>query len=408
MTSETNIGENPVVRSRPNYVNGLDLSDLAEKKIINSVGDLPEADDNGEIHLTDDRAYAFHDFIMSSDTLVLGDRTPILGTHGSMAGFIHTDGGTAIKATDDPVFLRNLYIHALGGTAFDFSADDTTEILVESVSLSDAAALGNMSDIGTVDGYRVPSFKGCNFEDFDSGFTFTGTSKKIFFSECPFRGVTADSVTVLEFDADCDTDIVDITDCYMKGLQSDTKVVDVAGTINEIFQYRGTTHNSGVTKDNILNGSVGTEAVGTRVSDCFPLGDSDVSGSVSLDSSTTVTDSGSSATEIGGTTTLRNAERTDSPNAGELRYIGKDDRTADVTAVVSVSGSNTEFQIAIALNGTVQSRTTAKGFLPNNSNAVTVTTGGNFDLTENDVLTATVENTGGNTDLTAEELNLYI
>lgn len=305
------------------------VSSINNIEYIDEASDLPDAE-NGERQLVDQTGYYFTDFVSDPASLRLGNNTPIIGAHGGLNGYIHTGGGDAIVGTDKGVFMRNVYIHAPGGTIFNVSGDVTTEVLIEMSAFSDAAGLGNIASLGTFDGFRVPSFKGCSFEDFNDGLTFTGTSDKIFFSESPFRGIDQSGVTILHFDANLDIDLVDITDCYVKGVQSDTVVVDVdpAATISDVFQYRGTTHDTSVTKSNILTGAAGQGEVGYRAESSYPLDDSGVHAEIYLDADTTYTISTADTYVVmddGSTSLGPETERFTNPSAGVLQYNGKKD-----------------------------------------------------------------------------------
>ncbi|MGK7294865.1 MAG: hypothetical protein ACNS61_03430 [Candidatus Wenzhouxiangella sp. M2_3B_020] len=380
-----------------------------QQTVVTSVEDLP-APTNGTHTLEANTAYVFNGFIASQYGLELGASTPLIGRHGSVDGFICTGGGPAITGTDAGFFARDLYIHAPAGTLFDISGTVDTEILVESCAFSDAAGIAPISNLGTVDGFRVPSFKGCNFEDFTSGLTFDGSPDKIFIRGCPFRNITTTGVTMLTFAGSLDVDIVDMPNNYIKGVQSDTEVVRVetGGSPNDIFQYRGTTHDSTVTPTNILNGEAATTAVGYRVADSYPLAESALTGDLDLTATTTVTGSGSAPAQIVGTTTLNNPERSTSPSNGVIEYTGKTARKTVVHANVSVSGANTEVSLYIGLNGSPIPRSEVKGFLPNNSSPVGIVSLAEIKVDTGDTLSAYLENTGGTKDLTAETMAVTV
>lgn len=141
-------------------------------RIVSQTSDLPFNSNTGEHELEDGTVYRFDGFVTSTSPIQLAPNSPLVGGHAGVDGFIHTGGGTAIKGTDSNVFMRNMYGHAPGGTLFDVSGNTTTETLIQSCSFSDAAGLGNMADLGMFAGFRVPTFKSCNFENFDSGLVF--------------------------------------------------------------------------------------------------------------------------------------------------------------------------------------------------------------------------------------------
>lgn len=373
---------------------------------IETANDLPEPQ-SGTITLKNE-VYFFHGFVTLTSNLDISNSPVFVGNHGGQDGIIYTGGGDCLIGTDGAFFARDLTFDVPGGTVFNISGDTTTEILAESCNFGDPAGLGNLASLGTIDGFRVPSFKGCNFEDFDSGLTFTGTSDKLFISECPLRGVTASNVDIITLDANCDTDIVDFTDSYVKGVQSDTNVinVDASATIADVFQYRGVTHDQTVTKSNILTGAASVENVGYRVDGSYPLENSAVIGELSLDSSTETTISTQDTyTGVSGATSLGNeTERASQSSNGVLQYDGKKDVKVHITASCTVEGaSNETYAIAIAKNGTVEPSSEVQiegtGNTPKFAGPSSIE-----DLTTGDTISLQVKNIDGTGNIT---FNLY-
>ena len=171
--------------------------------------DLPNA--SGGTHTLDAMtAYQFDGIISSQAGIELGPTTPLVGVHGSYSGFQHTGSGAAIISNGDPIFMDALVVHS-ADTIFDATADSSTEILITESAFFDFMGMGTISDLGTIDGYRVPSFKTCSFEDFDSGLTFTGTSDKLYIANTPIRNVQ-DGATAITFSSGDDTEHIDISE----------------------------------------------------------------------------------------------------------------------------------------------------------------------------------------------------
>lgn len=388
----------------------IDWSDIDTENVthVSTVTDLPTPQ-NGTITL-ENRVYQFNGFVAAPYTLDISNSPVFAGNHGSQDGYIHTGGTTALSGTNGGFFARDMYFGAPGATMFDLTADVSTEMLVESCAFSDAAGLGDIASLGTIDGFRVPSFKGCNFEDFADGVTFTGTSDKIFISESPLRGVDASGVTILEFDANINTDIVDITDSYVKGVQSDTVVVDVDpnATITDVFQYRGVTHDTSVTKSNILTGAASVQAVGYRVSDSYPLADSQVVGEMATTESVATTISAQDTyTSVANATALGNeSERVVKASDGVIEYVGQKETKAHITASCTVVGaSNETYAIAIAKNGTVEP--TSEVQIEGTGNTPKFAgPSGVEDLTTGDTISLQVKNLDGTGNITFEIYNL--
>jgi len=321
--------------------------------LVDEANDLP-APENGVHQLDGQTTYFFTNFVASPYSLD-PNGSPLIGYHGATSGFIHTGGQTAITSSSG-LFMRNVYVHAPFGQVFDIVADQSTEMLVESCVFSDAAGIGQILDLGTFDGMRVPTFKGCNFEDFAGGLTFTGSPDSVFVSNSPMRGVTASGVTILEFDAGLDVGIVDLPDNYVKDVQSDTEVVNVDpnATVREIFQYVKNTHDASVTQSNILTGAAGTDVVGYRVKNSFPIVDSVAIGNYSLDNDSTVSitsqatdkDDAAAYVTVPGTTTSEVSARFDMGN-NAATYRGKKDTQTELSANLTLDTKNGDL-IAVA------------------------------------------------------------
>lgn len=391
---------------------------VPNERVVRDNTDLPFNSANQRHELKDNTVYRLAGFITSPYPIKLGNQTPIIGGHGSNDGFIYTGGtSAAIRGTNNGLFLRNTYFHAPGATIFNIEGDVTTEVLVESCSFSDAAGLGNIASLGTIDGMRVPSFKGCNFEDFDDGILFTGNSTvpdKVFFTGCPFRRVSESNVTAMEFDSGILPEVVDITDCYIKDIQSDTEVVRVqsGATPTSIFQYRGNTHDSSVDPGQILNGEASVETVGYRVTDSAPLRDSTAIGEFNMVNETTTTISSQNTwVKVAGSGTMGNeTERMqETATNGQIEYLGRK-RT---NVLVNVSGSvsltaNETYSIAIAKNGTVEPTSISQQEGQGINKPISMITSGIEDLVTGDTLSVYVRNNDGTSDAIFNSYNFNI
>lgn len=392
------------------YVSGADFDRFNAATVIQSTDDLPEVE-NGRHQLEDGMTYWFDEIVVSQYGLELGQNNRFYGWHGSQSGFICTGGGPALYGDGVPFFADNFYAHAPGGTVFDLTADIDTEFLVNGCAFSDAAGLGNIASLGTIDGFRVPSFKECNFEDFDDGITFNGTCDKVFFAETPFRTVTSSNVTVLTFGSDFNCEIVDMTDNYVKDVQSDTQVIDVdpSATISEVFQYRGTTHDPSVTPDNILNGAASVSAIGYRVDGSYPLSDSTVVGELTLDGSFTIPiNSAGTYYQISGPTISGNEDERISSSSGQMTYEGKKAIKPRIQASLTLDAGNKEFRVAIAKNGVPQQTTEMWGIGRGSGSPISIQTSGIEKLETGDTVSVHIQNTGGTGDLTALAMNMNL
>jgi len=365
-------------------VDSLEAGRIQNVVQIDSAADLPPVK-NGRHQLEDATGYKFNGFVSSQHGLALGTRTPVLGAHGGLDGFICTGGGPAIYGRDAGVFMRNVSVHAPGGTVFDVKGDQTTEMLAESCSYSDATDFGSIATLGSFDGLRVPTFKGCNFGDFDGGLTFTGSPDKVFIEACPLRGVTKSNVTIFTFDSEFTCEIVDMPNNYVKDVQSDTQIIDVdpSATITEVFQYRGNTHDPTVQTSNILNGAAGAQEPGYRVKGSFRLTDSIATVTYSLDATSTTTiasqaadsEDGAAYEKIAGSTTTKLAGRFTTGD-NQATYKGKKDTNIELNASLAVggdaAGNGDIVAVAWFKNDSLVSGTSLRVDSPGRGNAVAV------------------------------------
>lgn len=379
-------------------------------EFIRDVHDLPSTNANGRHELEDNTAYYFADIVFSNHPLELGSNSPLIGMFGSISGFVNQAGGTAIYGNGAPYFQRDMLIDAPGGQMFDLTATNSEEMLVLDSSFADPINLGNVGNLGTIDGFRVPTFKGCNFEDFDAGLTFDGNPDKIFVSECPLRSVSASNVTIFTLSGTSSAQIVDFVGNYIKFVQSDTEVwrVESGGEPSEVFQYRGNTHDTSVTKSNILTGAnAGLDVEPFWVTQSYPLQASGVTGEMHDDNNVTpasVTISTTDTwTDVDIASVLGTDNRVVKESEGHMEYVGSKDFVANVATNVSFYGANGDiYRWGVGLNGNDPepqhtSIVEARGKNANISVPVNAVFG---NLTTNDVLHMKVKNESATNDLT--------
>lgn len=379
------------------------LNHINQVNVFDS-SDLP-APTNGT-HTLERKVYVFNGFITSPYSLDISNGPALLGRHPSQDGFIHTGGNAAITGTNGDYFQESLYIHAPGGTIYNLTGDQSTEMLVLDSGFSDAAGIGQIASLGTVDGYRVPTWKNCNFEDFADGITFDGSPDKIFITASPFRTVTTSGVDIFTLAGTSDVRIVDFVNNYVKDVQSDTVVwrVESGGEPAEVFQYRGTVHDTTFTKGNAIVGPNADPTVEPFwVTDAYPVRDSSVAGELSLDGTNTVSIASQDTWyEVNGATTTGNeSERVIQASNGTIQYVGKRDVNVQITVNTSFTGANGDtYEIAIAKNGTVEPASTIEVEAGGQNSPVNPSTSGIEDLDPQDTISIQVRNRDGTNDAT--------
>jgi hypothetical protein len=371
-------------------------------------GDLPDPV-SGLHPLEDGVTYRFRGLVSSAAGLELGQNTVLRGRFAAPDGFICTGGGPAITGAGVSCFASNLYLHAPGGQLLDVSGGATDEFLWSLVSVNDAAGISELSSLGTVEGFRVPTFLDCNFGGFQGGLTFEGAPDKVYLRGTPIRDVTASGVTCLTFASGFSADIVSVSGGYFKGVQSDTVAVDYQGALpDQIFQYLGTTHDASVTTSNILTGAVGVEVTGVRVADSFPLSDSRTTGALSLNAPATTTINTQGTYElVAGATTLRSAERITKASNAVVEVEGQ--RAVKLVARLdgSMTGGNGDlYEFALFSNGSKldESETVVQG--DGSQAPVTVALSAIRPFSNGDEISIRVRNNSDTSDLTFESFTL--
>lgn len=395
-----------------NRTSGATFSDLITGRInnieqISGQADLPEPT-NGTITLETATGYKPNGFVFVDTPFHLqdGQPAPFLGSSGGLDGFVYTGGGTMIQGSG-PLFMDDIYMHAPGGTLFGVAADSETEMYIKDTSFSDAVNQGDMASLGVIDGYRVQTFKGVNFENFQEGITLTGPTSKSFFEGCPIRNITSSGVTIIQTDTDYQGELLKVsTDCYIKNVQSDTEVVRVpaGGEPSNYFKYYNVDHPDGtVTKDNILNGEIGVDQTGTIVRNCYPLADSAVVGEMHNDNpSETVTISTADTWyDLTIPSTLDTAERLIKAADGKMEHTGTRDKRVQGALNLSFYGANGDvYQFAIAHNGHVHTPHTSSIEARGTQSNVTITVNSVEVLVNGDTLGLQVKNQDNANDLT--------
>lgn len=383
-------------------------------KYVSESSDLPPAEDG--VRTLDDsyNGYYFLDFVSDPATLN-SNGLPMVGFHGGAGGYIHTGGTVGFQTNNTPFMVDNFYGHAPGGQLFDLHADSTTRFYVTDTAFYDPNGMyGDIANLGVVDGYKVQSFKSVNFENFAQGLTLTGSPDKTFFDTCPFRNVSGAGATVVTGDANYDVDILKFIGDYVKDVQSDTTVVDLAdsGLPNNYFKYYNVDHDETFNKLQVFNG-FSKDDIGVIVRNSFPLANSTIAGDVTLDAPIEpLVGSGAGPTEVtSGTWTLTLKQKVSKPSPGVIQYDAKRDHDMKVEARITVSGSNTEFSVWIAKNGTIIDRSRVNDSTAATSKPRTVSYSVQVPEVTSDTpdqFTLFLENTGGTTDLNVDVASFKI
>lgn len=172
-------------------VNGLITSGLGDVTVIRSSGDLPPA--VGGEHVLPTGTVLLTDTInIGSNALRLSEGTLLRGFGGEGVVSSATGGVVRVTNVDSAVVMREFAIIATGGPCINLVGPADQQLNMFFVGMFGVAP---GTSIGTVSGFDVQGFKDCYFEAPD-GLTLTGTTNKLFISQCPFYGLASGNAAI--------------------------------------------------------------------------------------------------------------------------------------------------------------------------------------------------------------------
>ena len=390
----------------------VDVKSVNRTEQINSVEDLPPVE-NGFHQLEDMTEYHFNGFVTSENGIELGMNTPLKGFHGGSGGFIYTGGETALKADNQSVFLEDFLLSAPGGQAFDFVGGDN-DMLIDSITVADPMGMGDIEDLGVIEGFRVPVIELSNFEDFNVGLEYRGQSDKIFLFGSPFRNTSAEYAVRLH--ESVDSEFADISRCFFFNFDDP----DAPGVVVD-------------DPSSVQDGIVAQNAFDERISDpVLGFGRGDINWT--FDSNTGIQDSlvrggftirdsrdipveqeaadrfdEDAYTIIGGPVDPNDVlERTEVLNidGGALTYVGRFDVAIICNLVMTLSGTNDVFAIGIFRNGNLLNDSVQiQAVRPAASN---VTAQVQLDVNTQDEFEVGVANIDSTSDVTVRSVNFVV
>lgn len=309
-------------------------------EIIRSEDDLPG--EEGETHqLEDGVEYEFNGTVEIEGNIERGSGNQLKGSNWGRDIINYTGDGALFTGKSGEFFMRNLSVMAANGNVFDIEGTPTTEFLTQDCAILICDA------IGTITGFRTPSFTKFSFDNFDGGLTFLGEPDKIFMESSPIRNA-GENVTALTFDGDggLDLELIDINSGFFKDFHPTANAIEVTGSpVSDFAVVRGNLSDF-VLEDRLVG--VGRDTVRWNF-----LGNSDVRNSTAAanmtkDASTT-TDLGDSTdtyTKITGATSAQRAERFTHTSPNTLTYDGAKIREVELRASVTLDGVQNDFSVA--------------------------------------------------------------
>lgn len=252
-------------------------------QVVRSESDFPDPN-NGVITLDPETYYELNGLVTTSNTIEFSQNSFLAGKNWSNDGLVYTGTGDAItNGTNVNVNMRFMVITCPnGGTALNLSADTTTEMFLELMAISDVGS------IGTVDGFRVPTFNKVACEGYGDGVTFTGSSQKVFISQNVYRNPSSQTSSIL-FDGSINTEIVDLNGTYFKGHDSTSSnaiELEAGASINNFGIIRGNAFDADTSNQTV---GFDSSTVGWAFSANTPVPNSSVRAQISFTGNTTET-----------------------------------------------------------------------------------------------------------------------
>lgn len=362
--------------------------------VVRSVEDLPTVT-NGEHVLAENTYYEFNGNVVINSPLRISSGTALGGAHLSQDVIVYTGTAAAIKSTNVGFEIKYCTVIAPNGSLLDLTGGITDEFVAEWVGLY------NCLSIGTVTGFRVPTFKNCAAENFADGITFTGTSNKIFVDASPFRNAGENAVAIY-FDENCVTRAIDIGGNYFKEFQSGA----VAISIHE----NATIETFGIITRNVFD-TITTPLVGFgpasiewAFSDNVGIRDSRVAAQAYLTNpaTTVITTQDEYIPVVGGFTLVPVSERFSLNVNNELVYTGRENKLVTFNASFTINPDNNDrIGFRVGVNGTLLDRSAVvveqgagPGSSPRVGSVIAL-----FEVKEGDTVSLYVANLSGDGDI---------
>lgn len=361
--------------------------------VIQSVSDLSS-------YLTGDEYILPTGLVILNGTIDLGANAIRVSTGTVLRGFasatlLSTNTSGVVRATNigSAVILREFNVVCNTGPCF---------VLIGTISHQlNMFFVGSFGlKAGTITGFDVQSVKQC-FTSAANGFTFDGTTNKVFVSQSPFYGITGSAVTLA---SSLVASVADIVTSFFK--------FDSPGV--GITAESGYTVGEGIIRGSLIDGSavplsgLSPSDLNWKMTTNSGISDSRIVGGFFLNTSQeTVISAANTPVKVSGLTTGISLNQRFTSSNNRLTFTGKTPTVALVNANFAVaSGNNTNLTFYVAKNGSIISESTTP---------IRVSTGGDerfgassclTSLVENDYIEIWVENNDNTANLTCLSLNL--
>lgn len=363
---------------------------------VASASDLPSAS-GGEHTLPADTLVEISGTVdIGSNALRLSKGTVIVGrdiAHDAIQS--SADGVIRASSVDSDVILREFGIVATGGKAIDLTGTIEHQLNMFYVGFFGVSA-------GNITGFNVQAAKSCYVEA-ANGFTFDGTTAKLFVDGTPFFDTTGAAITLA---ATLDCRVADIRVSFFK---FDSPGIGVKAET-------GYTVDRGVYTGNLIDGTavpldgLSPADVNWKMNDNTGLRDSRTAGQLSLDAPATTTISAvDTPTKISGATSKAAlTERLDGSTVdNRLQYEGDAPALVGVQTSVNIEGgNNVTGALMIAKNGTVVNESKTQFKIGTGDAQASVAAFAVVELDTDDYVEAWIENQSGSANFTVNSMSL--
>lgn len=396
------------VRDVVEYKDVPPLSTKNNQVVFDDQSQLPPVS-GGTITLDQDTGYVVDGTVDISETIEFdGGGTGIYGQNWPTDQLNYTGSGTLFTTNGDTeVFLKQLVVLASTGTVYDVSGTNTDRFICQ-----DTAHV-MCDDLGTIDGFRVPGFKLCDFTNFTSGIRYTGNPEKIYITTTPFRQASGASGTdsAIYFDPNFQTEFIQIDNSFFKQFNnnSDALNFDPNATLDEFGIVKGCIFDDSV-QNFTLNFDETTVGWDFIANNGIPTSKEQIQISMTDNATATTISSTNTYTKIEGTSSADFQQRFNSPSDNEVQYDGIRPETLRVIVDMTTNASsNDTYVFALFKNDSLVDTSERKidvGQRSNTINNVSINT--YIDFNTDDNLDVRVKNEDSTSNITVEQMTLTV
>ena len=392
----------PEIKGRNNIRLTLEGTDLFVEPrrdnylFVSSADDLPDASEGEHLLPADTLVEIAGTVNLGANALRLSKGTVIVGrdiAHDAIQS--SADGVIRASSVDSDVILREFGIVATGGKAIDLTGPNDKQLNMFYVGFFGVSA-------GNITGFNVQAAKSCYVEA-ANGFTFDGTTAKLFVDGTPFFDITGAAITLAA------TLVCTVADIRVSFFKFDSPGIGIKAEA-------GYSVTKGVYTGNLIDGTavpldgLSPADINWKMTDNTGVRDSRVAGQLSLDAPATTTISAvDTPTKVDGATSMAAlTERLDGSTVdNRLQYTGTEPALVSVQLSVNIEGgNNVDGTIMVAKNDTVIEESRLNFRLSTGADERNASTATIVEMETDDYIEAWIENRSGDSDFTLNSMSL--